>query len=109
MTAQQLAAMRNGAENQVRLQAATRDVLAPLTEKFIREVMTKPELAATPETAALLAVPGMIDVYNNMSALFEGQRVLNSYDHAVFRSLNDALNQQAESQAAQRGHGIYLP
>jgi hypothetical protein len=36
----------------------------------------------------------MIDVYNNKSALQEGQTIRDASDRAVFNALNDSENQQ---------------
>jgi len=109
MSDQGIAAIRNGAENQVRVQAIAGEALSEFARKYAETLAANPELGATPETAALLAIPGMIDIYNNRAALFEGQRLQNASDQAVLKALNDTLNRQAQSEASLRGHGLYLP
>ena len=91
------------------LQAVAADALGALARHYVEHLAANPELAGTPETAALLASPAMVDVYNSWSALSEPQRVQEAYNQALLKVVNGTLNQAAESQAMQRGHGIYLP
>lgn len=83
---QALAGIRSHAENQVRMDSAERELLGPLAG-FILPGLGASELAEG-------IVSGMIDVYNNKSALQDEQTIRDASDRAVFNALNDSENQQ---------------
>jgi hypothetical protein len=90
MSDRDLAAIRSQAETQVRIQSMAGDLLGPLAG-FILPGLGASELAEG-------AVSGMIDLYNNKSALQEEQAIRDASDQAVFKALNDSMNQQTHGQ-----------
>jgi hypothetical protein len=91
MSPDQVAATREGAEQEVEAQHLTGEVLVPAIE------WTVPEFGAFMVGKKL--VTGGLDVLNSLGAAQEPQEAANAGDQAIFKSLNDAEFQSIPSAA----------